>query len=422
MLYTPRFLLAALITTVVSGCQTAEPPGPEGAQLEGVWRAVLASPGGELPFTLTVEDGPEGLTAHALSAGEEEPFSAVRQEGERVIFEVSWYDSEIETRLVGADRLEGGWRKTGAGGEDSRLAFFAERGSEVRFASRETAGFDVSGEWTAEFVDEDGTFPARAELAQSGDRVTGTILTATGDYRFLEGRVEGQRLRLSTFDGAHAFLFDATLGGGEVLTGDFWSRDKYHATWTARRASPEDALPDPFAEVGLTDPDRRFRFSFPDLEGEIVSIDDERFAGKPVLVDIFGTWCPNCNDAAPLIAQWAEEYGPKGLEVVGLAYEYTGDAERDAEMVRRYVERHDAHYVHLLAGTSDKAQASETLPDLTEILAFPTLVFLDREHRVVRVYSGFAGPGTGEHFDLLREQLVEILQELTADSAATAAL
>ena len=416
---TPRILLALLLATVVASC---EPAADEPPSIEGVWRAVLASPGGDLPFALSVEDGPEGLTAHALSAGEEEPFSAVRQEGENVTFEVSWYDSEIEARFVSADRLEGGWRKTAAGGEDSRLAFTAERGSDVRFEVVEPAGFDVSGDWTAEFVDEDGTFPARAELEQSGDRVTGTILTATGDYRFLEGEVEGARLRLSTFDGAHAFLFDATLGDGDVLSGDFWSRDKYHATWTARRASPDDALPDPFAEVGLTDPERRFRFSFPNLEGETVSIDDERFAGKPMLVDIFGTWCPNCNDAAPLIAQWAKEYGPRGLEVVGLAYEYTGDAERDAEMVRRYVERHDADYVHLLAGTSDKEKASGTLPDLTEILAFPTLVFLDRDHRVVRVYSGFAGPGTGEHFDLLREQLVEILDELTADGTETSAL
>lgn len=419
---TPRLLFVLLFAALVASCDRTQDEPPE---LEGVWRAVLASPGGDLPFTLTIGPGPDGLTAQALSAGEEEPFSAVRQEGDRVTLEISWYDSEIDARFAGADRLEGVWRKTAAGGEDSRLDFSAERGRQDRFESERPAGFDVSGAWTTEFVDEDGTFPARAELAQTGDRVTGTILTATGDYRYLEGQVDGRRLRLSTFDGAHAFLFDATLGEDELLTGDFWSRDSYHATWTARRAGPEDALPDPFEEVGLTDPERRFRFRFPDLEGAMVSSEDERFAGKPMLVDIFGTWCPNCNDAAPLIAEWAREYGPRGLEVVGLAYEYTGDPERDAEMVRRYVERHDADYVHLLAGISDKAKASETLPDLTEILAFPTLVFLDREHRVVRVYSGFAGPGTGRHFELLREQLVEILEELTGGESGaeeTAAL
>ena len=373
-----------------------------------------------MPFELRIVQEDDGLQALALSADEGESFSEVRTDGEVVTLAIDWYDSEIEARFTSDDRLEGRWRKTAPEGKDSTLEFVADRGALFRFSAEPAPELDVSGAWMAEFTDEDGTSPARAELLQEGARVTGTILTPTGDYRFLEGEVNGRRLRLSTFDGAHAFLFDSQIDSQEQLVGDFWSRDSYHATWTARRAEPGEELPNPFEQVGLTNAQGHFTFSFPDLDGTVVTSDDPRFAGKPMLIDIFGSWCPNCNDAAPVIAEWSRRYEGHGLAVVGLAYEFTGDATRDVEMVRRYMERHGASYLHLLAGLSDKAAASETLPDLTEILAFPTLVFLDRDHRVVRIYSGFAGPGTGEHFDLLKEQLEEVLVELVGAEPALA--
>ena len=55
-------------------------------------------------------------------------------------------------------------------------------------------------------------YPAKGIFFQKdGDVVTGTFRTKTGDYRYLEGVMDGNRLKLSTFDGAHAFLFTATV-------------------------------------------------------------------------------------------------------------------------------------------------------------------------------------------------------------------
>ena len=53
-------------------------------------------------------------------------------------------------------------------------------------------------------------------------RVTGTFLTETGDYRYLEGVVDGDSLKLSCFDGSHAFLFHAALDQ-DSFRGRFWS-------------------------------------------------------------------------------------------------------------------------------------------------------------------------------------------------------
>lgn len=435
-----RYLLRYTVTAVavvllgaLIACAPAETPTEAVTEappsLAGTWRAVLDSPGGELPFTLRFTDGAEGPVAEILNGDEETPTSRVEQNGSQVIIHIEWYDSEITADLDG-DRMTGTWRRTNPGeGNNSTLPFTATRGSDERFvqASAELVGTadataveSVSGDWAVEFVEEDGsTEPARGEFTQEGSRVTGTFLTPTGDYRFLEGIFEQGLLRLSTFDGAHAFLFVARVQPDGTLAGDFWSRDTYHATWTARPATEDDGdiLPDSWSQAGLTNAEGNFHFEFPDLEGTPVSSEDPRFDGKVVIVNIFGTWCPNCNDEAPFLAQWAKRYRDQGLEIVGLAYEFSGNPERDGEMVRRFADRHGVDYTLLLAGINDKEAAGATLPDLTAVIAYPTSIFIGRDGKVRKIHSGFSGPGTGEHHTRLIAEQEALIENLLSESA-----
>lgn len=420
-------LAGAILFTLACRAPSAPASGPAVGpeDFAGTWRAVLASPGGELPFTLQLETAPPQqdaasaaqLRAVIHNAEERLEVERVVYDKERLTLYFDGYDSEIVAQAAAdGQTLTGRWRKTGADG-DSVLPFTARRGQAHRFfASSEPPQWSVAGSWAATFTDEDGDFPARGEFAQDPDgRVTGTFRTTTGDYRYLEGEVEGKELYLSTFDGAHAFLFQAELvedGDLSSLSGDFYSRDSYHATFTARPAGPEDELPDGWLQVGLTNSQGRFAFAFPDLDGKVVSSADERFTGKVVLVDIFGSWCPNCNDSAPILAAWARRYRDRGLEVVGLAFEITGDPERDARFVRRFAARHAVDYPLLLAGTSDKQEAGARLPDLEAVLSFPTKVFIDRRGKVRHIHSGFDGPGTGTAHTELLSELEAVLEEL----------
>jgi thiol-disulfide isomerase/thioredoxin len=396
-----RLLLAALLLAV--GCRTQP-------KIEGTWRAVLTSPGGELPFTLRID---RNLHAVIINGPEQAPVSGVSVEGNDVSIHFDWYDSAIRATVDG-DAMTGQWTRTVPGGM-CRMAFRATRGAQPRFVP--VAGGqrgDVSGIWKAEFRDSAGVSPARGEFRQDAGtvRVTGTFLTPTGDDRYLEGSFENGLLRLSTFDGAHAFLFQAHERDG-ALIGDYWSRDSYHATWTATHSDDAAAtLPDGWKDVALTNAEGRLQFRFPDLDGRLVALSDQRFRNKVVLVNIFGSWCPNCNDEAPLLAEWDRKYRQRGLEIVGLAYEFTGDAERDREMVHRFARRHHIDYTLLLAGISDKSKASATLPDLTRVLAYPTSVFVGRDGKVRKIYSGFAGPGTGPHYLALRKELESVIEEL----------
>jgi thiol-disulfide isomerase/thioredoxin len=395
-------------------------------ELGGTWRAALSSLGGDLPFQLEFDEIPGGSAGPQLRAtihNAEEVLVVDRTtlEGDQLLLRFEGYDSEISAtwvRQADSDRLSGRWRKTTAEG-NSVLEFSAVRGTQRFFPAGPDPTWDVTGAWSATFTDEDGAFPARGEFRQQGDRVTGTFRTTTGDYRFLEGQIRDERLYLSTFDGAHAFLFTARHNGDGLLHGDFYSRDSYHASFIAAPAEPGDELPDGWSQVGLTNKQGRFAFAFPDLDGKVVRQDDPRFAGKVLLVEIFGSWCPNCNDSAPLLASWQREFGDQGLQVIGLAFEITGDPVRDARFVRRFAERHGIHYPLLLAGTSDKQEAGAALPDLEAVLSFPTKVFIDRQGTVRKIHSGFDGPGTGLAHTQLVEELRGTLETLLAEPAGS---
>lgn len=410
--------LLCLLSLAAAGCGRGGPQEPAPLDPTGTWRAVLASPGGDLPFGVRIERGAEGLTAAILNGPEAAPVSDVVLDGDSLELAFRWYDSRIRARFEGPDRLVGTWTKTHHHGSEARMAFSADRGAVARFPPPGESGAadalpSVAGDWDVVFTDEETSEPARAELTQQGDRVLGTFLTTTGDYRYLEGDYRRGVLRLSTFDGAHAFLFHATARPDGTLEGDYWSRDTYHAHWTGQPiAANVENLSDGWHRVGLANDEGRFTFSFPDLDGRTVSLSDPRFVGKVVLVNLFGSWCPNCNDEAPLLAEWSRRYRNRGLEVVGLAYEMTGDPERDRTFVARYRDRYGIDFPLLLAGTSDKAEAAETVPDLAAVLAFPTTVFIGRDGKVASIYSGFSGPGTGAHHDELVAQMEGTIERL----------
>ncbi len=420
LLFLTAFFFGCNAEDSTSNTSATAADSEEMASVAGTWRAVLQSPGGELPFTLVIADD---LSAEILNGHESTPLSGVRQEGRSVVLSFEWYDSEITAQLESDDRMSGMWRKTVPEG-DSKLPFVATRGEAPRFLPLQDAQIEpspaeleIGGSWSAIFTDEDGTEMARGEFLPEEGSLTGTFLTPTGDYRFLAGSYEGGILRLSTFDGAHAFLFQAKAEEDGSLAGDFWSRDTYHATWTAQPLTGDETiLPDAWEQVGLTNDDGSFSFTFPDLDGNSVSLSDERFAGKAVIVNIFGSWCPNCNDEAPFLAKWHEQYKDQGLEVIGLAYEFTGDPERDRRVVRAFAERYGIEYPILLAGTSDKADAAATLPDLTAVLAYPMSIFIGRDGKVRKIHSGFAGPGTGVHHERLITKLETTIATLLAEA------
>jgi len=402
------------IATLVALCCVTCTPGP--AIESGRWRAWLDSPGGELPFGLELTPDDGAWSAQIINGPERLEVAEVKIDGDRLTLRIPHYDATVEATRSSATTLDGRWWKTGKLGAISELPFHAVHGEAHRFArlqeTREKTG-SVAGRWAVRFADEEDL--AIAEFEQDdGHEVTGTFLTTTGDYRYLAGSFEGDRLRLSVFDGAHAFLFDARLQADGSLAGDFWSRESWHDTWTAERDESVtlDSATEQVAWIGGPPLNE---VAYPDLDGVLRSLDDPEFAGKARILEVFGSWCPNCNDATAYLVDLHERYGERGLSIVGLAFEMTGEFERDAEQVRVYRDHHGIEYPLLIAGTSDKAEASATFPLIERVKSYPTTIFLDGEGSVHTVYSGFSGPATGEAYTRLQVLFESTIEELLGD-------
>jgi len=423
-----RFSILLLLGLVVGGCGGASSPDPT-----GTWSAWLDSPGGKLEFTLTISREDEGYSGEIGGGGETLILPTEFTAGE---LELGFphFDSTIQAHYdAGADRLEGEWRKYSGPEKWSSLAFHALRNSpdsapvgeaqaqaqaedrlrQMNSAVASAEGLSVDGRWAVDFESEDELAVAVFErTGESSFPLQGTFLTTTGDYRYLWGTLDGDGgLKMQAFDGAHAFLFKAQLQPDGSLVGDFWSRDSWHEGWTAVR-DEDAALPDPFA---LTRPDETIELAslrYPDLDGELRALDDPAFAGRARIVELFGTWCPNCYDATQYLEELQERYGERGLSILGLAFELSGDPVRDTAQLKRYVQTQDIRYPVLLAGTNDKEVASKAFPLIDRVRGYPTFVFIDGQGEVRAVYTGFSGPATGTAHQALRNGFERTIEDL----------
>ncbi len=422
----------------------AEPAAsaPAGPEL-GRWRAWLDSPGGELPVGLELANSPGGPVAWWINGPERIRIPVVRFEEGALVLDMPHYDSTVRARLS-ADRrrLDGEWRKRRDADRWTRMPFHAVAGDAPRFAapaagsaggSGVAAGHgSASGEDTASPPPTAAPFPERwaVRFASSADpavgvfrsleaaaatgpgvNLVGTFQTTLGDYRYLAGRWDPPRLRLSCFDGAHAFLFTAERDPFGSLNGDFWSRDSWHEGWSAE-AAPDIRLDEGFG-AGSWNPEIDLStLRYPDLDGETRGLDDPAWGGQPRILIVFGSWCPNCNDEAALMAELHRRYRDRGLRMVGLGFELTGDQERDLRQLRRFRDHHGIEYPLLLAGTADKEAAALAFPALKTVKAYPTAIFLDADGAVRAIHTGFAGPATGAEHARLRERYAELIESM----------
>lgn len=417
-------MLTAVVVATALASLTACAPASGPVLETGAWRGWLESPGGELPFDMRIDPSVVASTFDVKIRNGEEIIDLTLEAGDegRITIPIPHYDARIEGFAGGGgNTLSGEWIRATSRPEPTRLPFHARAGQAPRFepiadadASVPNDAFD--GRWAVSFADDEDLAIGLFRVDDDGS-ATGTFVTPTGDYRFLAGRVDGRTMRLSTFDGAHAFLVTATLEDDETLSGEFWSRDTYHADWTAYR-DDEAALPDAFEMVAPRPNVELSTITYETLDGETISLADPSLDGEARIVEVFGTWCPNCHDSAKWLAELHERYGPRGLSIIGVALELPDDPEHRAELVRTFAERHDIDYPLLLGGQLDRDRSGELFPLLERVPAYPTAVFLDGEGNVVDVHVGFAGPATGEAHTRLRAAFTERIESLLADDDA----
>jgi thiol-disulfide isomerase/thioredoxin len=382
----------------------------------GTWRGALRTASGpEIPFIFEVSGVPAKLTI--INGGERLRVDDVLVKDDSVIIRMPLFDTEIRAAFMG-NSLHGNWIRHLAT-QDTPMEFYAVPGATARFSSTEAPFFPVNGRWSAVFTGAAGrdTNVTVAEFRQTGAKVTGTFLTTTGDYRFLEGSVSGDQLLLSCFDGSHAFLFTATLKDEHTMVdGKFYSGRSYMSLWTAKK-DPKATLPDAYSITALKPGFSKLSFSFPGLDGKKVSSDDPRFKGKVTIIQFMGSWCPNCMDETMYLVPFYKKYHERGVEIIGLAYERFTDIKRAGENVLQLKNRLNVPYDLLLTGFSaDKAQVLKSIPALNNFVAFPTAVILNKKGEVAKIHTGFSGPGTGTYYQEFITEFERLINDLLAEN------
>ncbi len=387
----------------------------EEAIRSGIWRATIEIQGQLLPFNIEVEkDQSDGYDFYLRNAAEKLLLDEVTVYGDSVDIVLHVFDANIKAKVMG-DTLQGVFVKNYE--KDYRIPFQAVYGQTYRFekATNQVDIPDFSGKYDVNFIHESDTVQAIGIFDQSGDSVTGTFLTPTGDYRYLQGNVVDGLMQLSTFDGNHAYLFRATKDSDHKLNGEFYSGNTWNEFWVGEK-NENAVLPDPESLTYLKDGYDRISFSFPDINRNTVSLSDEKYKNKVIILQLFGTWCPNCMDETKFLSSWYTENKGRGVEVIGLAYERKIDFTYASDRVKKMITKFDVSYNFVIAGTNDKAEASETLPMLNKVVAFPTTIFIGKDGKVKKIHTGFSGPGTGLYYDEFIQQFNETVNELLAEN------
>lgn len=258
---------------------------------------------------------------------------------------------------------------------------------------------------------------AVAIFNQKGNKLTGSFLTPSGDYRYLEGIVTGDSLKLSTFDGSHAYYFRAKVDDAATISGgDYFSGYAGWQKWTAVK-DENAALPEQNAPTSLRPGETGLNFAFKDLDDKLISIKDERYKNKVIIVQIMGSWCPNCMDETKFLSEFYNKNKQRGIEIIALAYEYSTDTERSKASLRKFQQRFNVQYPMLITGavTSDEQRTEKTLPQLTPIRSFPTTIFIDNKGNVRKIHPVFYGPGTGEYYKEYLKDFNKTVDELVGE-------
>ncbi|NNE55465.1 MAG: TlpA family protein disulfide reductase, partial [Flavobacteriales bacterium] len=326
------------------------------------------------------------------------------------------YNSAFRAAVLERDSIVGSWHNLDK--EDYSIPFIGVRTNDNRPWIPESHKNPESKTYSVRFSpDTENEYQAIGQFSYSKDRATGTFITETGDYRFLEGDITNDNLVVSCFDGAHMFLFQAEMVGDSLLDGMFYSGKHYSEPWIAVE-DPEASLRDPNSITYLNDDSETIEVDVMTLDGDFTTIDQEDFEGRVTIVQIFGSWCPNCYDENEFYKELYDDYAGQGFQVIPIAFEASDDFHKNAEAVRKQFNDIGITYAAYLGGKRNKKTTSEMFPMLNQIISYPTSVYIDKMGNVRKIHTGFYGPGTGQLYIDYVNETRSFIEELLAEEPA----
>ncbi len=378
----------------------------QGVLKAGVWRGTFTLYAGqESPFNFEVK----GKNVYLLNASERFELKNFSIKGDSLFIPIDVFDAVLAAKIEpSGDKLTGFLKKNAS---VTPIPFQASFGKRYRFFEQATpVESSLAGKW--EVLVGTATTPIIGVFEQKNSGVTGTFLSKTGDYRFLEGNVKGKDFYLSAFSGSSPSLIKGRIEG-DVIEGEMISASGTRPFKGKKNDQAE--LPDAYSLTKVKE-NKVFSFAFPDaFTGQTVTLQDAKYKGKVVVVTILGSWCPNCIDEASFLAPWYKTNAKRGVELVGLSFERKNDPEFAKTRLQALKNRFGIEYDLLFAGLADTKYASSVLPGLTDIVSFPTTIFINKKGEVAKIHTGYSGPATGKYYDAFVKEFNNEINTLLKD-------
>ncbi len=380
------------------------------ASIDGMWQAAITVNKLEIPFRIELQGDGSNVKGTLFNGNIRLTSTSGQFENDSLTLAWDYYGSKLQATLKNGI-LEGEYIRGARSSYPFRATPFV--------AAPAVAGVpNIDGIWQIEDVKSSkGEAAWQLIVRQSGSKASAAILRVDGDTGTLDGTYKDRKFVLSHFSGVRPSLLEITPAADGTLKLVLNGKNTMTAVRPAEARAeglPEPA--DPTKHTGMKNPSEPFRFSFPDLNGRIVSNTDPRFQGKVVLVNILGSWCPNCHDEAPFMMEMYRKYHAQGLEIVGLAFE-DADQVKDPVQLRAFIKKYGIEYPVLLCG--ETSEAKEKLSQAQNWDAWPTTFFVGRDGLVKSVHTGFPGPASGELYLKAKREFAETVERLLAENART---
>jgi thiol-disulfide isomerase/thioredoxin len=363
-----------------------------------------------MPVRFSIEQQGNINSVHIKNGAEDIVLINERWNKDTCIVQFPNFDSELKLTPINQNELVGYWtnfNKTNI----YKIPFFATLNQKKLNNSNNQK--NIAGRWETYFSEKPNVNDAGIMiLQQKNDTIIGTVLTETGDYRFLEGRVNGTDFYLSAFDGTHAFLLNGSFIN-DAISGYFYSGKHYVTPFFGTKNDMfvlrnADSITKQIDEKPVT-------FLLKDIENNTYHFPNETTKNKVVIIQLMGTWCPNCMDETVFLEQLYADYHQAGLEIISIGYEVGADFTAQAAKIKRLQERYHITHPLLVGGKADKKIASAQFNMVNEISAFPTALYIGKDGRIRRIHTGFSGPGTGQLYTDFEKETRLLIERLLAE-------
>lgn len=424
--------------TVVVGVGTIIAGDHSAKKIDGRWAATLKQGEINIPFRLDISGSGDNVVGTLYNGDDPKTTSSGKFHDGKLQLNLEHYltsiqatlkDGELHGNIVSLRKRDAApagplgnqqyasssTERRGNTYDDAGTPFHAKR--YVAPTAVSTANVpSIDGVWEVAQETRKGEKAWRIIVRQRGADIITTVLRVDGDTGGLSGSWQDGKFVASHYDGSRPGIIELTPKEDGSLEVNL-NAGQRKGTLTAYRPEVARAkgLPEPsnyLTHTTVRDPNEVFTFSFPDVNGNVISNEDARFKNKVVVAVVTGTWCPNCHDEAQYLVELHKKYEGKDVEIIALDFEEKDQLE-SLTRVKSFIKKYNVPYPYLIAGTP--AEMWDKVPQAVNLNTWPATFFIGKDGKVKAIHSGFAASASGVYHTALREEFTSIIERLSKE-------